>query len=116
PSILRGTDPNTPIAAAPAPFPTPAIGQVMAAIGVNANTSNPDGAKAFVEWFLSPEAQSELQGFLGGSMVATAVERTPAELEESPFISVFDQQSDNALSFIPPGLETRTPKIRSEVV
>jgi multiple sugar transport system substrate-binding protein len=116
PTVLRGTNPDIPIAAAPAPFPTQSIGQVMAAIGINANTRNAEAAEAFVRWFLGKEAQTTVQGFLGGSLVATPVERTTEELTKSPFVEVFDAQSDHARSFIPTGLEVETPRIRSAVV
>jgi multiple sugar transport system substrate-binding protein len=116
PTVLNGTNPNARIAAAPAPLPTRAIGQVMAALAINGNSKHPEAAKAFLAWFLSPEVQTEVQGFLGGSTAATVIPRTAAELERAPYIAVFDGLGDVALPFMPEGLEARTPEIRNIVV
>ncbi|MBN9063609.1 MAG: hypothetical protein BGP06_14410 [Rhizobiales bacterium 65-9] len=116
PTVLKGTNPNTPIGVALAPFPTKNIGQVMAALAVNANSKAPDAAMAFMRWFLGKGPQTTVQGFLGGSTVATPVPRTKEELDASPYIKVFDSVSDVALPFMPPGLEVQTPQIRGIVV
>lgn len=116
PTVLKGTNPDAAIAAAPAPLPTRAIGQVMAALAINGNSAHPDAAKAFLAWFLSPEAQAKVQGFLGGSTAATPVPRTAEELAKAPYIEVFDSLGDVALPFMPQGLEIETPQIRNIVV
>jgi multiple sugar transport system substrate-binding protein len=116
PTVLKGTNANVAIAASPAPLPTKSIGQVMAALGINKNTKSPDGAKAFLRWFLAKEQQTKVQGFLGGSTAATPVARTPEELASAPYIKTFDSLNDVALPFMPEGLEAQTPEIRSIVV
>ena len=116
PTVLKGTNAAVPMAAALAPFPARGIGQVMAALAINANSKNPAAAKTFLRWFLSPGPQAKVQGFLGGSTVATPVARTAEELEAAPYIKVFDSVSDRAMPFMPPGLEVLTPQIRGIVV
>lgn len=116
PTVLRGTNPDIAIAAAPAPLPTAAVGQVMAALAINGNSANPEAAKTFLAWFLTPETQTKVQGFLGGSTAATPVERTPEELANAPYIEVFDSLGEVALPFMPEGLEAETPQIRNIVV
>ncbi|MDS1138096.1 extracellular solute-binding protein [Nitratireductor indicus] len=116
PTVLKGTNPDAAIAAAPAPLPTKAIGQVMAALAINGNSKSPDAAKAFMKWFLTLETQAKVQGFLGGSTAATPIARTKEELEKAPYIEVFDSLGDVALPFMPQGLEAETPQVRNIVV
>lgn len=116
PTVLKGTNPDVPIAAAKPPLPVEKTGQIMAALSLNANSKNPDAAKAFLNWFLQPEAQQDVQALLGGSTAATPVPRKDEELEKSPYIAVFDSLGDAGVPFMPEGLEAQTPEIRNIVV
>lgn len=116
PTVIQGTNPNAPIAAAAAPVPSGSVGQVMAVLGINANTRNEAATKAFLKWFLEEPQQARLQGFLGGSTVATAIERTAEELEARPYIPVFDAAGATGQTFVPFGLEAETPQLRTIVV
>lgn len=104
------------LAAAPSPFPTRAQGMILAPITINANAKNKDGAGAFLRWMLTPEAQKELQQIHGASSVAIPVERTPEELAKWPWITVYDQQTQNAVPALPQGLETKAPEIQQVVI
>jgi multiple sugar transport system substrate-binding protein len=104
------------VAAAPSPFPTRAQGMILAPITINANAKNKDAAGDFVRWMLTPEAQKELQQIHGASSVAIAVERTPEELAKWPWITVYDQQTQNAVPALPQGLETKAPEIQQIVI
>ena len=73
-------------------------------------------AKAFLAWFLDPTQQATVQGLLGGSQAATVVPRTEAELEERPYVEIFDQVAPNTKAFAPEGLEAVTPQFRNIVV
>jgi multiple sugar transport system substrate-binding protein len=116
PTVINGTNPNTPIAAAVAPFPTANIGEISAVLAVNSNTKKADAAKAFLEWFLQPEQQATVQGLLGGSQAATTVPRTEEELALRPYVTVFDEVSPNTIAFAPQGMEAVTPQFRHIVV
>jgi len=116
PTVVQGTNPDASLSAAPSPLESGRTGQVMAVLGVNANGEHIEATKEFFAWLLAPEQQARIQGFLGGSTAATAVERTPEELEESPYVEVFDEAGDNAQSFVPDGLGVQTPQIRTIVV
>lgn len=104
------------LAAAPSPFPTRAQGMILAPITINANAKNKDAAGAFLRWMLTPEAQKELQQIHGASSVAIPVERTPEELAKWPWITVYDQQTQNAVPALPHGLETKAPEIQQVVI
>lgn len=116
PTVINGTNPATPIAAALAPFPTENIGEISAVLAVNSNTKKADAAKAFLAWFLDPEQQATVQGLLGGSQAATVVPRTEEELAERPYVAIFDQVAPNTKAFAPEGLEAVTPQFRNIVV
>jgi multiple sugar transport system substrate-binding protein len=116
PTVINGTNPATPIAAALAPFPTEFIGEISAVLAVNANTKKADAAKAFLEWFLQPEQQATVQGLLGGSQAATTVPRTEEELATRPYVEIFDQVAPNTKAFAPQGMEAVTPQFRHIVV
>jgi multiple sugar transport system substrate-binding protein len=116
PTVIQGTNPDAPIEAVSVPFPSGEAGQVMAVLGVNANSKNVEGTKQFLEWMLADEQQATIQGFLGGSTSATAVERLPAELEARPYVEVFDEAGETAHTFVPTGLEVVTPQVRTIVV
>ncbi len=104
------------LAAAPSPFPTRAQGMILAPITINANAKHKDGAGAFLRWMLTPEAQKELQQIHGASSVAIPVERTPEELAKWPWITVYDQQTQNAVPALPQGLETKAPEIQQVII
>lgn len=116
PTALEGTNPDVALDAAPVPLPSGVTGQVMAVLGVNANGDHIDETKEFFSWILAPEQQARIQAFLGGSTVATAVERTEAELEQRPYVAVFDEAGENARTYVPTGLGVITPQIRTIVV
>lgn len=116
PTVIQGTNAEAPIAAAVAPFPTDVIGQVMAVLSINANTKNEAATKQFLGWLLEETQQTTIQNFLGGSTPATRIERSAEDLETKPYVEIFDQTGDNALSFVPEGLEVYTPQIRNIVV
>jgi multiple sugar transport system substrate-binding protein len=116
PTVIQGTNPDAKIAAAAAPLPSGETGQVMAVLGVNANGEHIAQTKEFFAWLLAPEQQARIQGFLGGSTAATKVERTAEELEQRPYVEVFDEAGENARSFVPDGLGVQTPQIRTIVV
>lgn len=104
------------MAAAPSPFPTRAQGMILAPITINANTKNKAEAAVFLKWMLTPEAQRELQQIHGASSVATAVPRTPEELSKWPWITVYDEQTENSVPALPAGLETKSPEIQQVIV
>lgn len=116
PTVLAGTNPDARFMAAPAPLPSGKTGQVMAVLGVNANGEHVEQTKEFYSWLLAPEQQERIQGFLGGSTVATEVDRTPEEIAEHPYVEVFDEAGKNAQSYVPEGLEVQTPQVRTIVV
>lgn len=116
PTVINGTNPDTPIAAAVAPFPTPNIGEISAVLAVNSNTTKADAAKAFLSWFLEPDQQATIQGLLGGSQAATEVPRTQEELETRPYVTVFDEVAPHTIAFAPEGMEGVTPQFRHIVV
>ena len=116
PTALEGTNPNVALDAAPSPLPSGVTGQVMAVLGVNANGRHIAETKEFFSWLLAPEQQARIQAFLGGSTVATIVERTQAELEQRPYVAVFDEAGENAKTYVPTGLGVITPQIRTIVV
>jgi multiple sugar transport system substrate-binding protein len=116
PTVIEGTNPNAPIAAAVAPFPTDFIGEISAVLAINTNTKKYDAAKAFLAWFLEPEQQATVQDLLGGSQAATSVPRTEEELVTRPYVEVFDAVAPYALPFAPQGMEEMTPQFRHIVV
>lgn len=116
PTALKGTNPDVKMEAAPSPLPSGKTGQVMAVLGVNANGKHIAATKEFFSWLLDPEQQQRIQGFLGGSTVATVVPRTDEEIAESPYIPVFDEAGENAETYVPDGLGVQTPQIRTIVV
>ncbi len=116
PTVVKGTNPDASLSAAASPLPSGTTGQVMAVLGANANSKNIAATKEFFGWLLAPEQQARIQAFLGGSTAATKVERTAEELENAPFIAVFDEAGENARTFVPTGLGVVTPQIRTIVV
>lgn len=116
PTVLAGTNPDIKIGAAVPPFPTQHIGQVMAALAINANSKNPEAAKTFLKWFLGNGPQAQVQEFLGGSTPATRQPRTAKDLAAHPYAPVYDSRTPFAMPFIPPGMEALTPQIRDIVV
>jgi len=116
PTVIQGANPEAAIAAVQTPLPSGEAGQVMAVLGVNANSKHVDATKQFLEWLLAEQQQATIQGFLGGSTAATAVDREASELEEHPYIAVFDEAGDSAHTFVPTGLEVVTPQVRTIVV
>jgi multiple sugar transport system substrate-binding protein len=116
PTVIAGTNPEAALEAAPAPFPAGTTGQVMAVLGVNANGDHVEETKEFFSWMLAPEQQSRIQSFLGGSTVATEIERTEEEVAQRPYVEVFDEAGEDAATFVPEGLGVQTPQVRTIVV
>ena len=115
-AAVRGANADLPFSVAPIPFPERAQGAILAPITVNAASDNTDAAATFLEWMLQPENQKSLQLVLGSSSVATPTERTPEELEESPFLPEIDALTETSVPQVVLGYEARTPEIRSIVI
>ena len=112
----RGTNPDLNFSVAPIPFPERRQGAIMAPITINANSEHKDAAMVFINWILEEDHQVELQEALGASSVATKTERSPETLEETPFLTVFDELTETSLPQIVLGFGPQTPEIRKIVV
>jgi multiple sugar transport system substrate-binding protein len=112
----RGTNPDLNFSVAPIPFPERRQGAIMAPITINANSEHKDAAMVFINWVLESDHQVELQEALGASSVATKTERSPETLEETPFLTVFDELTETSLPQIVLGFGPQTPEIRKIVV
>lgn len=112
----RGTNPDLNFSVAPIPFPVRAQGAIMAPIVVNANSAHKDAAQAYLDWMLEPEQQVALQEALGAASMATPTERSAEALEETPFLTVFDELTNSSVPQIVVGYGAETPQIRSIVV
>src|SRR5690606_11008958 len=115
-SATKGQGPDLNFSVAPIPFPVRSQGAILAPIVINEASPAKDAAATFIRWVLEPENQVKLQEILGASSVATATERSAASLEETPFLTVFDELTDSSLPQIVLGFESRTPDIRKIVV
>lgn len=98
------------------PFPVEKQGSLLAPIVINTNSDHKDEAMAFIDWLLEPEQQVALQGVLGASSVATATERSAEDLEESPYLEVFDELTESGVPQVVLGFGAETPDIRQIVV
>ncbi len=112
----QGTNPDLNFSVAPIPFPVRAQGAIMAPIVVNANSEHKEAAYTYLEWMLQPEQQQKLQEAYGAASVATPTERSAESLEETPFLTVFDELTDSSVPQIVVGFGPQTPEIRSIVV
>ena len=115
-SATQGQAPDLNFSVAPIPFPVRAQGTILAPIVINEASPAKEAAATFIEWVLQPENQVKLQEILGASSVATVTERSPETLEETPFLTVFDELTDTSLPHVVLGFESRTPDIRKIVV
>ncbi|HLS34345.1 MAG TPA: sugar ABC transporter substrate-binding protein [Brevibacterium sp.] len=115
-AAVRGANAELPFSVAPTPFPVRAQSAILAPITVNAASDDTEAAATFLEWMLQPENQKSLQLVLGSSSVATVTERTPEELEESPFLAEVDALTETSVPQVVLGFEARTPEIRSIVI
>lgn len=98
------------------PFPVEKQGSLLAPIVINTNSDHKDEAMAFIDWLLEPEQQVALQDVLGASSVATATERSAEDLEESPYLEVFDELTESGVPQVVLGFGAETPDIRQIVV
>ena len=112
----RGTNPDLNLNVAPIPFPERAQGAIMAPIVINANSEHKDAAMDFINWVLEEENQVALQEALGASSVATKTERSAEQLEETPFLTVFDELTNSSAPQIVVGFGPQTADIRKIVV
>lgn len=112
----RGTNPDLNLNVAPIPFPVRAQGAIMAPIVINANSEHKDAAMDFINWVLEEENQVALQEALGASSVATKTERSAEQLEETPFLTVFDELTNTSAPQIVVGFGPQTADIRKIVV
>lgn len=112
----QGTNPDLNFSVAPIPFPVRAQGAIMAPIVVNANSAHKEAAYTYLDWMLQPEQQRKLQEALGAASMATPTERSAESLEETPFLSVFDELTNSSVPQIVVGFGAETPEIRSIVV
>jgi multiple sugar transport system substrate-binding protein len=115
-SATKGQGPDLNFSVAPIPFPERRQGAILAPIVINEASPAKDAAATFIKWVLEPENQVKLQEILGASSVATKTERSAESLEETPFLTVFDELTDSSLPHVVLGFEARTPDIRKIVV
>lgn len=115
-SATRGQNPNLNFSVAPIPFPVRSQGAILAPIVINENSPNKEAAATFIKWALEPGNQVKLQEILGASSVATVTERSPEKLQQTPFLTVFDELTESSLPQIVLGFEAKTPDIRKVVV
>lgn len=103
--------PGSKLGAGPMPFPSPGSHQQLM-IGINANSKNPEAAKAFVKWFVTENAQKAFQVALGGSTIATDVPLDPTFAAANPWAEQFRKLADASRSALIPGFEVKTPAIQ----
>jgi multiple sugar transport system substrate-binding protein len=115
-TATKGQNPELNFDVAPIPFPERTQGAILAPIVVNEASPAKEAAATFIEWVLQEENQVKLQEVLGASSVATATERSPESLAESPYLPVFDELTESSLPQIVLGYEALTPDIRRIVV
>ena len=115
-SATKGQGPDLNFSVAPIPFPERRQGAILAPIVINEASPAKEAAATFIKWVLEPENQAKLQEILGASSVATVTERSAESLEETPFLTVFDELTDTSLPHVVLGFEARTPDIRKIVV
>lgn len=115
-SATKGQGPDLNFSVAPIPFPERRQGAILAPIVINEASPAKEAAATFIKWVLEPENQVKLQEILGASSVATKTERSAESLEETPYLTVFDELTDTSLPHVVLGFEARTPDIRKIVV
>jgi multiple sugar transport system substrate-binding protein len=115
-TATRGQNPDLNFSVAPIPFPVRSQGTILAPIVINEASPAKEAAATFIKWVLQPENQVKLQEILGASSVATVTQRSAASLEETPFLTVFDELTDSSLPHVVLGFEAKTPDIRKIVV
>lgn len=98
------------------PFPVESQGSLLAPIVINTNSDHKDEAMAFIDWLLEDDQQTALQSVLGASSVATATERSAEDLEEEPYLEVFDELTESGVPQVVLGFGAETPDIRQIVV
>ncbi len=115
-TATRGQNPDLNFSVAPIPFPVRSQGTILAPIVINEASPAKEAAATFIKWVLQPENQVKLQEILGASSVATVTQRSAATLQETPFLTVFDELTDSSLPHVVLGFEAKTPDIRKIVV
>lgn len=116
PGIVLGQNPELELAAVRNPFPVEAQGGITTPLAVNANTKHPEAAAVFVEWMLEPDNQVRLQQIIGAGSVATYTERSAEELEQRPYLAVYDSLTPTTKPQVVEGFEARTPELRAIIV
>lgn len=115
-TATRGQNPKLKFSVAPVPFPVRKQGAILAPIVINEASPAKEEAATFIRWVLEPQNQVKLQQILGASSVATTTQRSAESLEQTPFLTVFDQLTESSLPQIVLGFEAKTPDIRKVVV
>ena len=118
--LISEKAPDLPLAAAPAPFPNPQQGMVLAVLAINENSKNKDAALEFVKWVLSPEAQKALLTIPGEVYAATKVERpvdeTPEAKRLEKVMNIYAGQADFGTPQLVPGYEKETPQMQQIIL
>ncbi|MEV4076854.1 ABC transporter substrate-binding protein [Nonomuraea fuscirosea] len=115
-TATRGQNADLNFNVAPIPFPVRKQGAILAPIVINEASPAKEAAATFIKWTLEPDNQVKLQEILGASSVATVTKRSPEQLKETPFLTVFDDLTETSLPQIVQGFEAKTPDIRKIVV
>jgi len=118
--LVASKAPDLPLAAAPAPFPHPEQGMVLAVLAINENSKNKDAAVEFVKWVLSPEAQKALLAVPGEVYAGTKVDRpagdTPEAKKLEEIMAVYSSQADYGTPQLVPGFEEDTPQMQQIIL
>ncbi|MBY8870292.1 sugar ABC transporter substrate-binding protein [Micromonospora sp. PLK6-60] len=115
-TATRGQNPKLNFSVAPIPFPVRKQGAILAPIVINEASPAKDEAATFIRWALEPSNQVKLQEVLGASSVATTTQRSAESLQQTPFLTVFDELTESSLPQVVLGFEAKTPDIRKVVV
>ncbi|MEV0157292.1 sugar ABC transporter substrate-binding protein [Micromonospora sp. NPDC050686] len=115
-TATRGQNPKLNFSVAPIPFPVRKQGAILAPIVINEASAGKEEAATFIRWALEPQNQVKLQEVLGASSVATTTQRSARSLEQTPFLTVFDELTESSLPQVVLGFEAKTPDIRKVVV
>lgn len=115
-NTLRGINPDLSIDAAPPFFPVDNQGTLLAVMVVNNASQHKDAAEIFVKWMLEPDQQNTIEQVVAAGAAATPPQRDATELEETPFIPVFDDLIKTSIPQVIAGFEAKTPAVRKIIV
>jgi multiple sugar transport system substrate-binding protein len=110
-----GSLPHEDLGAAPMPFENPGAHQQIF-IAISKFSKNPDVAKDFVAWLVSPEGQKALRSASGPDMLATDVPLTDEFVAEFPWATVFSELAQHSRATVVPGYETETATVMRPVM